>query len=159
MKLEYNAEQIARAQVYHAPNARAKIKGGEEYPTLRGEVLFYRLQDSVLVVASVENLPKTDSDFFAFHLHDGKNCSGNESDEFADVGAHFNSEKSPHPKHAGDFPPLLSNNGTYLAFVTDRFKIRDIIGRNVVIHMNPDDFTTQPSGNAGKKIACGVINL
>ena len=160
MKLEYNAEQIARAQVYHVPNARAKIKGGEEYPTLRGEVLFYRLQDSVLVVASVENLPKTDSGFFAFHLHDGKNCSGNESDEFADAGAHFNPEKSPHPEHAGDFPPLLSNNGSaYLAFVTDRFKIRDIIGRTIIIHMNPDDFDTQPSGNAGEKIACGVINL
>ena len=160
MKLRYNTEQMARAQVYHTPNAKAKIKGGKEYPTLSGEVLFYRLQNEVLIVASVENLPQTESGFFAFHLHDGKSCSGSETDEFADTGAHFNPEKTPHPEHAGDFPPLLSNNGSaYLAFVTDRFKIKDIIGRNVIIHMNPDDFNNQPSGNAGEKIACGVINL
>ena len=43
------------------------------------------------------------------------------------------------------------------AVVTDRFTISDIIGRTVVIHKSPDDFTTQPSGNAGAKIACGEI--
>lgn len=43
--------------------------------------------------------------------------------------------------------------------LTDRFRVRDIIGRTVVIHSGPDDFHTQPAGNAGEKIACGVIRM
>lgn len=43
-------------------------------------------------------------------------------------------------------------------FLTDRFKVDDVIGRTVIIHDKPDDFTTQPSGNSGEKIACGIIN-
>lgn len=160
MTFAYNPNELSKKQIYYNPYAKADIKGGKEYPTLSGEVLFYRLQNCVLVVASIENLPQTKSGFFAFHLHEGKSCSGNETDEFADAGAHFNPTQTQHPEHAGDFPPLLSNAGSaYLAFVTDRFKIRDIIGKTIVIHMNPDDFKTQPSGNAGEKIACGVINL
>ena len=42
-------------------------------------------------------------------------------------------------------------------FLTDRFTLKEIIGRTVVIHSMPDDFTSQPSGNSGEKIACGVI--
>ena len=41
--------------------------------------------------------------------------------------------------------------------LTDRFSVKDVIGRTLVVHRDPDDFTTQPAGNAGKKIACGVI--
>ena len=42
-------------------------------------------------------------------------------------------------------------------FYTENFEIDDIIGKTIIIHQNPDDFTTQPSGNAGTKIACGEI--
>lgn len=63
-----------------------------------------------------------------------------------------------HPYHAGDLPPLFSANGNaVLEVLTDRFNIHQIIGKTIIIHRNPDDFTTQPSGNAGEKIACGVI--
>lgn len=63
-----------------------------------------------------------------------------------------------HPEHAGDLPPLIRCRGNaYLSFRTDRFSVNEIIGRTVVIHSDPDDFHTQPAGNAGKKIACGVI--
>jgi Cu-Zn family superoxide dismutase len=44
-----------------------------------------------------------------------------------------------------------------MTVATNRFRVKDIIGRTVIIHNMPDDFTTQPSGNAGMKIACGVI--
>lgn len=64
----------------------------------------------------------------------------------------------PHPLHVGDLPPLLENNGyAYMSVLTNKFKISDIIGKTVIIHDMPDDSTTQPSGNSGKKIACGVI--
>ena len=46
----------------------------------------------------------------------------------------------------------------FLAFITDRFTANEVIGKTVIIHDSPDDFTTQPSGNAGNKIACGIIS-
>jgi Cu-Zn family superoxide dismutase len=55
-------------------------------------------------------------------------------------------------------PPLFAGTGrAFLAFFTDRFTVDEIIGRTVVVHAKPDDFTTQPSGNSGSKIACGQI--
>ena len=88
----------------------------------------------------------------------GNSCTGNTEDEFANSGMHYNPKNCPHPLHAGDLPPLLENNGySYMSFLTNRFKLKDIIGKVVIIHDAPDDFTTQPSGNSGKKIACGKI--
>ena len=63
-----------------------------------------------------------------------------------------------HPMHSGDLPPLLSATGrAYMAVLTDRFSIGQIIGKTVVVHSRADDFQSQPAGNAGEKIACGVI--
>jgi Cu-Zn family superoxide dismutase len=44
-----------------------------------------------------------------------------------------------------------------MCFFTDKFKVKDIIGKSIVIHQSPDDYRTQPSGASGKKLACGVI--
>ena len=64
----------------------------------------------------------------------------------------------PHGNHAGDFPVLFSNNGVArMCFFTNKFKVADIIGKAVVIHQSPDDYRTQPAGDAGKRLACGVI--
>ena len=77
---------------------------------------------------------------------------------FPNTGNHYNPGNVPHPEHAGDLPPLLSNNGyAWMVFYTGRVNAEDIIGRSVVIHSMRDDFTTQPSGNSGDKIGCGVI--
>ena len=66
-----------------------------------------------------------------------------------ETGGHFNPLDCPHPYHAGDMPPLFSVNGNaFLCFMTDRFKIKEVLGKAVIIHSKPDDFTTQPSGNA-----------
>ena len=62
------------------------------------------------------------------------------------------------PYHAGDLPPLFSSHGqAYMAVLSGRFRIPEVLGRTIVIHSGPDDFTPQPAGNSGKKIACGVI--
>ena len=135
--------------------AIAHICGGEEHPQLHGTVRFLPRCGGTLVVADIRGLPDSKMGFFAFHIHEGNNC---QSEGFSNTGSHYNPCEENHPCHAGDLPPLLSNNGrAYCQVFTGRFCVSDIIGRSVVIHSGPDDFTTQPSGNAGSKIACGVI--
>lgn len=137
------------------PDAVARIRGGEEAPQLRGCVAFYQERGWVRIVAKIFGLPDSETGFFAFHIHQGESCSGT---DFSETGSHYNPDDQPHPKHAGDLPTLLECQGNaYLSVKTDRFRVKDIIGRTVVIHSGPDDFRTQPAGNAGKKIACGVI--
>jgi len=64
----------------------------------------------------------------------------------------------PHGNHAGDFPVLFSNNGyARMSFFTNRFCVQDVIGKSIMIHLHPDDFRTQPSGDSGKRNGCGVI--
>lgn len=144
------------------PQAVAIIKGSSDYKDIRGTVWFYQRQSGVLVVTQVFGLPKgtgkCDSPIFAFHIHSGTSCTGDENDYFANSKGHFNPNDCPHPYHAGDMPPLFSCGGyAFSAFFTDRFAVREIIGKTVIIHSGTDDFTSQPSGNPGAKIACGVI--
>ncbi len=143
------------------PAAFAHINGSPEYASIKGTVQFYRSAYGVFVVAQIRGLPIGDAcatPIFGFHIHDGQSCSGNSNDPFADTKTHYNPKDCPHPFHAGDLPPLFGANGyAYSAVLTDRFTADKIIGKTVVIHSSPDDFTSQPSGNAGKKIACGVI--
>ncbi|MBO5179816.1 MAG: superoxide dismutase family protein [Clostridia bacterium] len=142
--------------------AIAKIKGGNMYPNINGTVTFKRKDDGVLVTAEIWGLPyKTDKcndEIFAFHIHNGNSCTGNMMDSFANAGTHYNPNNCKHPEHAGDLPPLFGNNGyAYLSTYTNRFSIDEIIGKVIIIHDKPDDFTSQPSGNSGNKIACGKI--
>ncbi len=140
------------------PNAEAVICGSDKYPNINGKVFFRELCDGVIVHAEISGLPKKCNPFFAFHIHDGTQCTGNRSDPFADAGSHYNPNNCPHPCHAGDMPPLFGANGkAFLVFLTDKFKVCEILGKTVIIHDMSDDFTTQPSGNAGEKIACGII--
>lgn len=137
------------------PKAIARIYGGKDYPQLSGTVRFFLGIDGVIVEVEVKGLPETESSFFGFHIHAGGSCTG---EGFADTESHYNPGEDIHPQHAGDLPPLLSNDGkAYMKVLSNRFSIEEIIGRTVIIHDAPDDFRTQPSGNAGMKIACGVI--
>lgn len=100
------------------------------------------------------------SHFFGFHIHEGNRCGRTtpDADAFSAAGGHFNPWNCPHPYHAGDLPPLLSSNGyAWLSVYTERFSSMDVLGRTVIIHDMPDDFTSQPAGNSGKRIACGRI--
>ncbi len=139
--------------------ASARICGRADYPDIHGTVVFRCMNGGILVTAKIYNLPSCNTDqIFAFHIHDGSSCTGTESDPFADAGGHYDPCSREHPYHAGDLPPLFGNNGyAYMSFFTNRFTLCEIIGRVVIIHEHHDDFTTQPSGNAGMKIACGKI--
>jgi Cu-Zn family superoxide dismutase len=119
-------------------------------------VRFYQENGCVLIEAKISGLPrKSKTGFFGFHIHEGDTCTGT---DFSGTGSHYNLSDQAHPKHAGDLPPLLSNDGYVWTVVYDSFlTLPMILNRSLVMHQKPDDFTTQPSGNAGEKIACGVI--
>lgn len=143
-------------------SAKAEIRGGKEYKKIKGVITFKETKNGVLVTAKIQGLPTAKKPctgrFFGFHIHTGNTCTGNATDEFANSLGHYNPNNCKHPLHAGDLPPLLENHGeAYMCVLVDKFKIEDIIGKVVIIHDMPDDFTTQPSGNAGTKIACGKI--
>lgn len=142
--------------------AAASIAGSENYPDISGIVRFYQTGEGVIVWAEISGLPQTSRPchgrIFAFHIHKGSDCGGNMDDPFADAMTHYNPDGCEHPYHAGDLPPLFGNRGLAVGiFLTDRFSVEEVLGRTVIIHDHPDDFTTQPSGNSGTKIACGVI--
>ena len=144
------------------PQAIARIHGSAEYPDINGSVWFYPSPAGVLTVAEVHGLPKSEGDcvgrIFGFHIHSGESCGGEGEEPFPMSGTHYDTDNCQHPYHVGDLPPLFSTDGyAFSAFATGRFSVEDIIGKTVIIHDSPDDFSSQPSGNAGKKIACGEI--
>ena len=140
------------------PAAVAKIQGDTANP-VHGYATFYNTYTGgVVVQVEVLHLPDQNSPnrsgFFGMHIHETGDCTP----PFDKTGMHYNPTDQMHPFHSGDLPPLLSNHGyAWMAFYDARFTISDILGRSLIIHENRDDFTTQPAGDSGTKIACGVI--
>jgi Cu-Zn family superoxide dismutase len=144
------------------PAARAIVRGSAAYPAVEGYVTFYPSGPGVIVAAEFSGLPgeggPCSGRVFGFHIHEGDRCTGTAEEPFADAGSHFNPYDCEHPRHAGDLPPLFGNAGYAFGMVyTDRFTVAQVIARTVVVHLNPDDFTSQPAGMSGERIACGVI--
>ncbi len=135
---------------YFFNTAKAHIKGGKKYPKIDGTVTFKGTKEGVLVTAKIKGLPqsfnKCTGKFFGFHIHEGNSCTGDSKDEFSNSKSHLNPTNCPHPFHVGDLPPLIENKGyAYMSVLINKFEIKDIIGRVIIIHDSPDDFTTQPS--------------
>lgn len=147
--------------------AVAQIRGGPLAPSLRGIVQFTDVPGGTWVAVQVEGLPPYQPGTaerkpigpHGFHIHENGNCSvGNPQSPFEAAGEHWNPTNQPHGNHAGDFPVLFSNNGrAMMGFFTNRFRVADIIGKSVIIHRHPDDYRSQPAGDAGSRLACGVI--
>ncbi len=154
---------IAVSQILRRnPEAKAIIKGSTKYSGINGTVLFYRVSSGVVVCAQICGLPQgkqsCSGSVFGFHIHAGENCSGTKAEPFKNVKGHYNPQSQPHPCHAGDMPPLFGVKGcAFSVFLTDRFSISEIKGKTIIVHAMPDDFKTQPSGNAGEMMACGEI--
>ena len=145
------------------PFAKADIKGSAQYPKLSGVVEFFATPAGIVVSAEVSGLPYDDAEpcapqIYGFHIHNAGRCTGEEESPFSDAGEHFDIGDCPHPAHSGDMPPLFGNHGyAWSAHLTDRFSPEDIMGRAVIIHAQSDDLHTDPAGNSGKRIGCGVI--
>jgi Cu-Zn family superoxide dismutase len=133
--------------------------------TVRGTTTFMQHGDKVHVVATVTGLRPNGE--FGFHIHEAGDCS---SGDGMSAKGHFNPQNKPHAhagtseRHAGDLPSLKSDaSGTarldaMLDIITVAPGPTSIVGRGLIVHVQPDDFKTQPTGNAGARSACAVIN-
>lgn len=142
--------------------ATAQLKPTKGSKTF-GEATFEQVGDKVRVVVFVQNLRPGQE--HGLHIHEGSDCSG----DAMGAKGHFNPHGRPHghhgsaTRHAGDLPSLRANKrgrGNVQAdmdIITLRSGAANIVGRALVVHAQPDDYRTQPTGNAGARIACGVI--
>lgn len=155
------------SEIYQCPMSIAYISGGPLAPNINGFVLFKEVIGGTMVYVNLTGLPnytpakdgKPPIGPHGFHIHEFGNCSvGSPEKPFMDSGGHWNPTNQPHGNHAGDFPVLFSNNGrAIMSFFTNKFRPNDVIGKSIIIHENPDDYRSQPSGDAGLRLACGVI--
>jgi Cu-Zn family superoxide dismutase len=101
-----------------------------------------------------------------FHVHEKGDCS---SGDGMSAGGHFNPNAQPHgrhemgPHHAGDLQSLRADANGVARFSFESTGISvgpgvaDVVGRGLIVHRDPDDYTTQPTGNSGPRLACAVI--
>lgn len=138
------------AKIKKSPDLTANISGENK---IKGSAYFWGTKWGVVCLFDINNLPERK--FLGLHIHEFGECK---APKYESAGGHFNPTNTTHPNHAGDLPPLYTNEGHALsAVLIDKFTINDIKGRSVIIHSQADDFTTQPAGNSGVRIACGVI--
>ena len=145
------------------PSANARLiptKGN----TTTGVVTFKTIGSKVLVTAEIQGL-KPNAEH-GFHVHEKGDCS---SGDGMSTGGHFNPSGKAHgahgssAHHAGDLPSLLAdmNGNAKLTFETSAITVdsgaADIVGRGLIVHRDPDDYKTQPTGNAGPRLACAII--
>jgi Cu-Zn family superoxide dismutase len=133
---------------------------------VRGTIRFHRDGDTVHVTGEITGL--TASAKHGFHVHEFGDCSAPDG---ASAGGHFAPEGHPHgapdpaTHHAGDLGNVTADaSGTARVDVTvPGLSLvggdRALVGRAVIVHAKPDDLTSQPSGDAGARVACGVIGV
>ena len=145
------------------PKATADLQPTKGSKTA-GKITFTQSGDKVRVAGEVTGLrPGAEH---GFHIHEAGDCS---SGDGMSAKGHFNPHGKPHgdPKsaerHAGDLPSLKAGKDgrARIDATVDAISIGqgagNIVGRGLIIHADPDDYKTQPTGNAGARIACGVI--
>ena len=146
-----------------APRANASLQPTKG-STVHGTVNFVQIGDKVRVTAKVTGL-KPNSEF-GFHILEAGDCS---SGDGMSTKGHFNPYGKAHAhagtpeRHAGDLTSLKSDGGGDANLTVDLDVITvaagpaSIVGRGLIVHAQPDDFKTQPTGNAGARSACAVI--
>jgi Cu-Zn family superoxide dismutase len=132
--------------------------------TASGMVHFTQSGNKVMVSGEIRGL-KPNADH-GFHVHEKGDCS---SGDGMSAGGHFNPTGKPHGNHGmgehhtGDLPMLKANASGVASFNYESTTISvgsgatDIVGKGLIVHRDPDDFKTQPTGNSGPRLACAVI--
>lgn len=145
-----------------AGHAELKATAGH---TVAGHLRFAAVDGGIRVTGDVTGLPGGGT--HGFHVHENGDCSAPDA---SSAGGHFNPGASDHGRvgqgahHGGDSDNIVANDqgvatvDTLLQGVTlGDGAATDIIGRGVIVHADADDYVTQPTGNAGARLACGVI--
>lgn len=141
--------------------ASAEIKSPNK--NVSGEVTFKETEKGIRVVAEMSGLKP--NSVHGFHIHEKGKCEG---PGFKSAGGHFNPHSTPHSgpgagkKHAGDFGNVVADDQgkarkELLLTNRDLKDLNMVMNKAVILHANPDDLVSQPSGNAGDRIACGII--
>ncbi len=145
------------------PSARAELKPTAGHAA-QGWVQFAQQGSTVRVTAEVRGL--TPNAEHGFHVHEKGDCSAPDATSAA---GHFNPTGQPHghhgqpQRHAGDMPSLKADAAgvARLNWQTDLLAVgsgpANVLGRGVIVHRDPDDYATQPTGNSGARVACGVV--
>jgi len=153
----------ACATYTQGPSAGAQLSPTKGNST-SGLVTFTQSGPKVLVSAEIRGL-KPNAEH-GFHIHEKGDCS---SGDGMSTGGHFNPTTQSHgahgtgSHHAGDLPSLVAdaNGVAKLKFETTSITVdsgvTNIIGRGLIVHRDPDDYKTQPTGNSGPRLACAVI--
>jgi Cu-Zn family superoxide dismutase len=143
-----------------ATAALKPTKGNKTY----GEVTFEQVGNKVRVIAQVVGLKPNQE--HGFHVHEAGDCS---SGDGMSAKGHFNPQGKPHghygnmERHAGDMPNLKADakGRAHLNVELDTITVtpgpNGVIGRGLIVHAQPDDYKSQPVGNAGARLACAVI--
>ena len=146
-----------------APTATAFLEPTKGNNT-RGTVTFQETGSKVLVIASITGLKPNQE--HGFHIHEKGDCS---SGDGMSTGGHFNPLAKQHAhhgtaeRHAGDLPSLKADASGIATLRQEMDVIRvsegatSVVGRGLIVHAQPDDYKTQPTGNAGARVACAVI--
>jgi Cu-Zn family superoxide dismutase len=146
-----------------APGAVAQL-ASTTGNTATGTVTFTQRGDKVLIAGKLSGL-KPNAEH-GFHVHEKGDCS---SGDGMSAGGHFNPRAMAHghydnsDRHAGDMPNIRSdaNGNASYSFESELYTVADgpatVVGKAVVIHRDPDDYKSQPAGNSGPRIACGVV--
>ena len=155
---------LAGCASYNAgPTATAQLQPTRGNTTA-GTVQFAQTGDVVKVSGTISGL-KPGAEH-GFHIHEKGDCS---SGDGMSTGGHFNPTAKPHgahgaaEHHTGDLPSLKADKYGVAAFsfVSKSISVggptTDIVGKGLIVHRDPDDYQTQPTGNAGPRLACAVI--
>jgi superoxide dismutase, Cu-Zn family len=140
------------------PSAVANLEATKGHGA-RGKVTFVQRGDDVRV--NVELVGLSPNAQHGIHVHEKGDCSAPDG---TSAGGHYNPGGSAHgpqsgPHHAGDMPNVTA--GSYgeanTSFELHGVKVAEIVGKAVIVHRDKDDYASQPAGNSGPRIACGVI--
>ena len=146
------------------PSAVAQLQPTKGNST-SGTVTFTQSGERVRVVADVKGLRPNQE--HGFHVHEAGDCS---SGDGMSTKGHFNPHGKPHghfssgERHAGDLPALRADGGgnarldTTIDVITVNPGPASVVGRGLIVHAAADDYKTQPTGNAGARLACAIIN-
>jgi Cu-Zn family superoxide dismutase len=151
---------VGLAQPPAAAVAELKPTAGNN---IAGTVRFTQQGDGVMVEFRVSGLKPGQQ--HGFHVHEKGDCSAADG---MSTGGHFNPHGKPHgpqdgERHAGDLPSLMADSygvaeGHYrVTGISLGSGAADIIGKGLIVHAQPDDYKTQPTGNAGARLACALI--